>query len=73
MSRNQSDDAGGLAERIRTVTPEYFGHPDVEMDVLGWSLFLGLAVLLVPLLPFIAIVWLISKLTERGHRRVQNR
>ena len=70
---SDSDDANGLGDRLRTVTPEYFGHPDAEMDVLGWSLLLGLAVLLVPLFPFIVIVWLISKLTERGHRRVQNR
>jgi len=42
----------------------------MEMDIIGWSLFLGLVVLLVPLLPFIVIVWLISKLAERGERRL---
>ena len=70
---SESDDANSLADRMPTVTPEYFGRPDVEMDVIGWSLFLGLVILMVPLLPFIVIVWLISKLTERSHRRVRDR
>jgi len=52
----------GVATRVRrTVTPEYFGRRDVEMDVLGWTLFLGLIVLLVPLLPFIVILWVGDK------------
>jgi hypothetical protein len=34
------------------------------MDVFGWGMFLGLLVLLVPLLPFIIIVWAISKVTD---------
>ncbi|MFC5971278.1 hypothetical protein ACFPYI_08055 [Halomarina salina] len=70
---SESDDPSGLTGTLRTVTPEYFGRPDAEMDVFGWSMFLGLVILLVPLLPFIVIVWLISKLAERGHRRAQNR
>lgn len=67
---SESDDQNGLTGTLKTVTPEYFGRPDMEMDVIGWSLFLGLVVLLVPLLPFILIVWLISKLAERGERRL---
>lgn len=31
------------------------------MDVIGWSIFLGLLVLLVPMLPFLVIGFLISK------------
>lgn len=49
---------------LRTVTPEYFGRPDREMDVIGWMLFLTLVVVIVPLLPFIVIVWVISKLID---------
>lgn len=72
MSQNQSDDPSALREAIRTVTPATGGRPNVEMDLIGWSVFLGLVVLLVPLLPFIAIVWLISKLAERGERRLSS-
>jgi len=70
MSQSQSDDPSALREAIRTVTPASGGRPNMEMDIIGWSLFLGLVVLLVPLLPFIVIVWLISKLAERGERRL---
>jgi len=49
---------------LRTVTPEYFGRPDREMDVLGWLMFLTLIVIIVPLLPFVLIVWVISKLID---------
>ncbi|WP_266079609.1 DUF7535 family protein [Haladaptatus caseinilyticus] len=53
-----------VKKAIRTVTPSYRGHPDSEMNAIGIALFLGLVVLMVPLLPFLVIVWLISKLTE---------
>ncbi|MFC7075307.1 DUF7535 family protein [Haloarcula halophila] len=53
-----------LPAPIRSVTPLTGTHHDWEMDVFGWGMFLGLAVLLVPLLPFLVIVWLISKVTE---------
>lgn len=46
----------------RTVTPGYGPRPDTEMNVIGYSLFLGMVILLVPLLPFVVIVWVISKL-----------
>jgi len=58
-------DAPGLPTRIvRTVTPGYRGRPDVEMDSVGWAIALGMVVLLVPLLPFLVIVWALSKLFE---------
>lgn len=56
---------------LRTVTPPYRGRPDAEMDSIGWALFLGLVILLVPLLPFILIVWAIAKLTEFTRRQVR--
>ncbi|MFC7026693.1 hypothetical protein ACFQH8_02570 [Halomicroarcula sp. GCM10025710] len=58
----ESDDASDsiLPEPIRSVTPLTGPHPDAEMDVIGWGIFLGLMLLLVPLLPFIIVVWLIS-------------
>ena len=48
----------------RTVTPPSDTHRDEEMDLIGWGIFAGLLVLLMPLLPFLLIVWLISKVTE---------
>ncbi|NHN60917.1 hypothetical protein G9466_17785 [Halorussus sp. JP-T4] len=48
---------------VRTVTPGYRGRPDAEMTTIGIAYGLGLLVLLVPLLPFIVIVWLVSKVT----------
>ncbi|WP_313691930.1 DUF7535 family protein [Halorarum halobium] len=47
-----------------TVTPGYRGRPDVEMNAVGWGLFLGLVILLVPLLPFLVVVWLVGKLLD---------
>jgi hypothetical protein len=50
---------------VRSVTPPYRGRPDAEMTTIGIAYFLGLVVLLIPFLPFIAVVWVISKIT--GH------
>ncbi|WP_227375189.1 DUF7535 family protein [Haladaptatus halobius] len=63
MSQGDSG-AEPVRKALRTVTPPFRGHPDNEMNAIGIALFLGLVVLLLPLLPFLAIVWLISKLTE---------
>ena len=50
--------------RLQSVTPSYLGRPDREMDVFGWGMFLAMLVILVPLLPFIVIVWMISKVLD---------
>lgn len=49
---------------VRSVTPPYRGRPDREMDVIGWSMFLGMVVLLVPFLPLLIVVWGVKKLLE---------
>ncbi|WP_238392266.1 DUF7535 family protein [Halorussus amylolyticus] len=71
-SGGETDD-GGLpmpAKKVlRTVTPGYRGRPDSEMTLIGIAYFLGLVVLLVPLLPFLVVVWLISKITGAIARR----
>ncbi|MDS0261692.1 hypothetical protein NDI56_20005 [Haloarcula sp. S1CR25-12] len=61
-----SDEAGDslLPEPLRSVTPSSRTRPNESMDAIGWGMLLGLLVLLFPLLPFILIVWLISKATE---------
>ena len=70
MSSGGSDenDDGGVTpapvkKALRTVTPSYRGRPDAEMTTIGVAYFLGLVVLLIPLLPFIVVVWVVSKIT----------
>ncbi|WP_436908817.1 DUF7535 family protein [Halosimplex marinum] len=46
---------------LRTVTPGSKARPDTEMDSIGWAVFLGLVILLIPMLPFLAVVWALSK------------
>ncbi len=62
MSSEEPSDAP--RERLRTVTPSYLGRPDLEMDVVGWGMFLLLLVVVLPLLPFFALFWLVSKTIE---------
>ncbi|MFB6165842.1 MAG: hypothetical protein ABEJ31_11845 [Haloarculaceae archaeon] len=45
-----------------TVTPAYFGRPDAEMDVIGIAIGVILLVVVAPLLPFVAIIWVLSKI-----------
>jgi hypothetical protein len=63
MSQGDSGDHP-VTKILRTVTPPFRGHSDSEMNTIGFAMFLGLLVLLVPLLPFLIIVWVISKLTD---------
>ncbi|QSG04287.1 DUF7535 family protein [Natranaeroarchaeum sulfidigenes] len=65
MSTDDPEDELSVPEKaIRTVTPGVKGKRDPDMDVIGWGLLLGMLVLLVPLLPFIIIVWLFTKLLD---------
>ncbi|MFC7204634.1 hypothetical protein ACFQJC_14030 [Haloferax namakaokahaiae] len=58
-------DTPTLPERVyKTVTPETGTRPDAEMDVIGWSMFLALLMLMLPLLPFLAIVYAVTKLLD---------
>ncbi|QCC50654.1 hypothetical protein DV733_05080 [Halapricum salinum] len=50
---------------IRTVTPGYGSHEDAGMNAVGWTLFLGLVIIMLPFLPLLVIVWAISKLLEK--------
>lgn len=51
-------------DRLDTVTPSYLGRPDLEMDVIGWAMFLILLVVVLPLIPFFLLFWLLSKTVE---------
>ena len=62
---SDAEDPSLPKKALRTVTPGTRGHKNTGMDVIGWSVFVGMLVLLVPLLPFILIVWLITKVLDR--------
>ncbi|MFB6156123.1 MAG: hypothetical protein ABEJ22_09525 [Haloferacaceae archaeon] len=61
---SQTESEGVLARAYRTVTPPMHGHVEPEMDVIGWIIFLGLVVIMLPLLPFVALVWILTKLAD---------
>jgi hypothetical protein len=53
-----------LKKVYRTVTPGVREQENTEMDIFGWTIFLGVLFLLLPLLPFILIVWVITKVLD---------
>ena len=66
LNMSETDDSTGsaLPEPLRTVTPPSRTHPDESMDAIGWAMFLGLVVVLTPLIPIIAVIWLIAKVQD---------
>ncbi|MFC6726879.1 hypothetical protein ACFQE1_21380 [Halobium palmae] len=66
MSNEPDDgsDPGLVTKAYRTVTPGYRSREDTEMHAVGLAYFLVLAVLLVPLLPFVLIIWAVTRLIE---------
>jgi hypothetical protein len=65
---SDSDDGEPPASNVHSATPSYLGRPDMEMNLIGWGMFVLLLVILVPLAPFIALLWVLSKLTRPGGR-----
>ncbi|WP_435064525.1 DUF7535 family protein [Halobaculum sp. EA56] len=63
-TQDGGDDPGLVTKAYRTVTPGYTSHGDDEMNAIGWAVFLGMLVLLFPLLPFVVVVWGVSKVIE---------
>jgi len=57
-------ESGPVRKTVRTVTPPYGGRPDAEMDSIGWMLFLGLVILMIPFLPILIVGWLVVKTIE---------
>jgi hypothetical protein len=37
---------------------------NAEMSAVGYAMLLGLLVLLLPVLPFLAVIWLVTRLTS---------
>jgi len=48
----------------RTLGKPFRARPDAEMDAIGWTIALGMVILFVPLLPFIILVWVITKVLD---------
>lgn len=48
----------------RTLGKPFRARGDAEMNAIGWTIFLGMAILLLPLLPFIVLIWLITKVLD---------
>lgn len=72
MARSNADagdDLSGPQKILRTVSPGPRGRPDAEMDVIGWSILLGLAILLVPMLPFLLVGYVILKIIAAMDRK----
>ncbi|WP_310921603.1 DUF7535 family protein [Haloarcula saliterrae] len=61
MSDADDGDDSRLPGPLRTVTPPSGTHPDAQMDVIGWLIFLGLLILLLPVLPLLLVIWLIDR------------
>jgi len=60
MAATGDSDGPGL----RTVTPPSDEHDDSQMNAIGWLVFAGLAIVLLPVLPIVALIWLYGKLTN---------
>ena len=54
------EESGGV---IRTVTKPYRSRSDDEMNIMGMLLGLGMIMVMIPLIPFIVVIWVLSKLS----------
>ncbi|MEF8771226.1 DUF7535 family protein [Halodesulfurarchaeum sp.] len=52
-----------------TVTPPTPGHFAPEMSAFGWMMAAGIALILMPLWPLLAIMWILGKTGTRGKKR----
>jgi len=60
----EEDGSSRLPTALRTVTPPSGTHPHAQMDAIGWLIFFGLLFLLLPVLPLLFVVWLISRAND---------
>ncbi|MGM0590387.1 MAG: DUF7535 family protein [Halobacteriota archaeon] len=54
----------GLQRAYRSIGPWYRSHPDAEMDAIGLGILVGLVVLFAPLLPFVLVAWILTKVLD---------
>jgi hypothetical protein len=60
LDTETAGDPGVVRRTYRRIAP-YQPRGNAEMDSIGWAMFLGILVLLVPLLPFLVVVWILEK------------
>jgi hypothetical protein len=60
MARSEDAEESGL----RTVTPLSTEKDNDQMNAIGWLVFAGMLVVLLPVLPVIALIWLFDKLSS---------
>ena len=65
---DESEESPGVLDP-RTVRPTMHGRRDLEMDAAGWLIFIGMFILLIPLIPAIVLVVIVSKLLGLGRPR----
>jgi hypothetical protein len=56
-----SNDDGSL---LRTVTPASDESDNSQMNAIGWLVFAGMLIIMLPVLPILALIWLYGKLTS---------
>ena len=61
MSTADADDESDVRAALRTVTPLTTEGPDIQMNLFGYLVMLPILLLMLPLLPFIAVGWIVSK------------
>ena len=60
----RSEASPTLPEALRTVSPGYRGRFDGEMHTIGLLYAALLAILFVPLLPFVVVIWVAWRITR---------
>ena len=66
MSHDESDDPLLPRKALRTVTPLSTGHRSTGMDVIGWSILVGLLIVALPLLPVLVVIGIDGAVRSRG-------
>ncbi|SFF85801.1 hypothetical protein SAMN04488063_0546 [Halopelagius inordinatus] len=61
---SDEDQPGLLKRTYRTVSPGYDSRPDAGMDSVGWTILLLMVVIFIPLLPFLLVVLLVTKVLD---------
>ncbi|WP_255151581.1 DUF7535 family protein [Halorarius halobius] len=63
MSEEETSD-GPATRFVDSVTPRYVGRPDSEMHAIGLLLGAIIFVLLIPILPFLLVLWAVNRLVN---------
>lgn len=64
MSETTDDESPAASSALPTAASGGGGRPNRTMSVIGWLVFLGLLVLFLPILPMLALVYVIARLLD---------